>query len=465
MRHSCGVVGMACSEDVAQGIFKALRMIQHRGQESAGISVFNGNKVVTVKGPGLVNDAIRPSELRLLSGWNGIGHVRYPTGANKAERNIEPVELEITHGTLTAAHNGALTNHQELRKKYQEAGWSFSTDSDAELIAKIIAKYLMQSNDPVKAIRSTMSELEGAYSLTILFNSRVFGVRDPYGFRPLCLGRVDGGHILVSESVAIDIFRGDMIRDVVPGEIVEITSDSFKSYPPTSQCQKAHCMFEWIYFARPDSTIDGVEVYAVRRRIGAILSEEWPAEVDLVMPIPDSGRAHALGFSVGSKIQYEEGFMKNRFIERTFILPDQKQREESVTMKMNPIRSTVDGKRILIADDSIVRGTTLLKLIKMLRDAGAKEVHVRIGCPPIIAPCYYGVDMKTREQLIATKYTTEEIREQIGADSLGYISIHGLVKAIGKPENDLCMACVNNKYPTMIPGETYRFQSTLRDSY
>jgi amidophosphoribosyltransferase len=400
-----------------------------------------------------------------MSGGNGIGHVRYPSGANKSERNIEPMELEITNGILAAAHNGAVTNNQELRKKYLEQGWSFSTDSDSELIAKIIAKYITQATDPVKAIRSTMAELEGAYSLTILFNNRVFGVRDPYGFKPLCIGRLENGHILASESVAIDIFRGDIIRDVAPGEIVEITADGFKSYPSPSQCQPAHCMFEWIYFARPDSVIDGVEVYAVRKNVGVILSEEWPADVDLVMPVPDSGRAHALGFSVGSKIQYEGGFMKNRFIERTFILPDQKQREASVAMKMNPIRSTVNGKKILIADDSIVRGTTLLKLIKMLRDAGAKEVHVRIGCPPVIGPCYYGVDMKTRDQLIATKYSVEEIREQIGADSLGYISVPGLVRAIGKPESDLCMACVNNKYPTVIPGETHRFQSTLKDSY
>jgi amidophosphoribosyltransferase len=224
-------------------------------------------------------------------------------------------------------------------------------------------------------------------------------------------------------------------------------------------------MFEWIYFARPDSVIDGMEVYEARRNVGEILAHECPADADLVMPIPDSGRAHALGYSIGSGIRYEEGFMKNRFAERTFILPDQKKREAGVAMKLNPIRSTVKGKRIVIVDDSIVRGTTLLKLIKMLRAAGAKEVHVRIGCPPVIAPCYYGVDMKSRDQFIALKHTVEEIREQIGADSLGYISIPGLVKAIGKPENDLCMACVNNKYPTTIPGETHRFQSTLKRTF
>jgi amidophosphoribosyltransferase len=224
-------------------------------------------------------------------------------------------------------------------------------------------------------------------------------------------------------------------------------------------------MFEWIYFARPDSIIDGKEVYEVRRTVGEILADEYPANVDLVMPVPDSGRAHALGYSIRSGIRYEEGFMRNRFVERTFIMPDQKQREASVAIKLNPIRSTVKDKRVLLVDDSIVRGTTLLKLTKMLRAAGAKEVHVRIGCPPIIAPCYYGVDMKSRDQFIALKYNMEEIREQIGADSLGYVSIPGLVKAIGIPENDLCLACLNNKYPTKISGETHRFQTTLQQSY
>jgi amidophosphoribosyltransferase len=464
-RHSCGVIGMFGIDDVAGDIFKALRIIQHRGQEGAGISVFNGKKVVTVKGTGHVSDAIGKEALRSLNGKCGIGHVRYPSSQTKAERNTEPIEVEMAHGVIAMAHNGSITNYQELKKKYLDAGWSFLTDSDSELMSRIVAKYLIQSNDPPKAIRSMMSEIEGSYSITLLYNNRVFAVRDPYGFRPLCLGRFNNTYMIASESAAVDIFRGEFIRDIYPGEIVELTQDGFKSYPSATQCQTAHCMFEWIYFARPDSVIDGMEVYEVRKNIGEILASESPADVDLIMPIPDSGRAHALGFSIGSNIRYEEGFMKNRFAERTFILPDQKQREASVAMKLNPIRSTVKGKRILIVDDSVVRGTTLSKLIRMLKDAGAKEVHVRIGCPPIIAPCYYGVDMKSRDQFIALKYTTEEIKEQIGADSLGYVSIPGLVKAIGKPENDLCLACLNNKYPTAIPGETYRFQSTLKDSY
>ena len=465
-KHSCGVIGMYGAGNVAEDIFKALRIIQHRGQEGAGISVFDGKRVVTAKGSGLVHDAINREGLSKLNGVCGIGHARYPSANTKAEKNAEPIEIEMTHGVIAMAHNGSITNYHELKKKYLESGWSFLTDSDSEIISRITAKHLVQNNDPVKAIRSTMSEIEGAYCLTVLYNNRVFGVRDPYGFRPLCLGRIqDKGHIIASETAAIDIFRGEFVRDVMPGEIVEITADGFKSHPAPSPCQKAHCMFEWIYFARPDSMIDGREVYEVRRNVGEILAKEWPADVDLIMPVPDSGRAHALGYSIGSKIRYEEGFMKNRFVDRTFILSDQKQRESAVTMKLNPIRSTVKGKRVLIVDDSVVRGTTMPRIIRMLRDAGAKEGHVRIGCPPIIAPCYYGVDMKSRDQFIALKYTIEETREQIGADSLGYISIPGLVKAIGKPESDLCLACLNSRYPTAIPGETHKYQATLKHTF
>ena len=315
---------------------------------------------------------------------------------------------------------------------------------------------MSKGEDPVTAIRSTMSRIDGAYSLAILINDIIYAVRDPYGFRPLCIGKVSGGYMLVSESAAIDSVGGTFVRDVEAGEIVKITKDYIESYPIEKPIQKAHCMFEWIYFARPDSVMDGREVYDVRKQVGIILAKESPVKADLVMPVPDSGRAHALGYSIGSGIQYEEGFMKNRFVGRTFILPDQKLREQAVSMKMNAIKSTVNGKSIIIVDDSIVRGTTLKKLINNLRAAGAREVHVRIGSPPIIAPCYYGVDMKSRDQFIATKYDTEEIRKIIGADSLAYISIDGMVKALGFPAKDLCLACVNGLYPTKIEGEKLR---------
>ena len=456
-KHSCGVVAMSATYDVVPSLFKALSVIQHRGQESAGISAFNGETVETAKGNGLVSVALSDDVLKDISGNCGIGHVRYSTTGSKAAVNAQPLTVDSKFGMIAIAHNGDVTNFAELKEEYMKKGWSFLTDSDSEMVARILSKHLTQTEDVIDAIRLTMKELDGAYSLTIMIKDRIFGVRDPYGFRPLCIGKFDGAYMMVSESAALDTLRGEFVRDVEPGEIVEIKADSFVSYPMMEKCPKAHCMFEWIYFARPESIMDGREVYNVRKRVGMILAREAPADVDLIMPVPDSGRAHALGFSIGSGIQYEEGFMKNRFIERTFILPDQTARENAVSMKMNPIKSTVNGKRILIVDDSIVRGTTLKKLIGMLRNAGAKEVHVRIGCPPVIAPCYYGVDMKSRDQFIANFYSIDEIKDIIGADSLAYISLNGLVEALEMPEKDLCLACVNNKYPTRIPGEKYRF--------
>lgn len=464
-KHSCGVVGISADFDVAASLYTALMVIQHRGQESAGISVFNGASIETLKGNGLVNLALPKDDVRGLAGHVGVGHVRYSTTGSKSVVNAQPLTVMTNFGTVAVAHNGDITNFEDLKEKYMKEGWTFLTDSDSELVVKLLGKYMTTYNDPVKSIRATMGELDGAYAITILINGRLFAIRDPYGFRPLCLGRLEGGYIAVSESSAVDVLRGELVRDIEPGEICEITKDTFKIYPAVARHPRAYCMFEWVYFARPDSVLDGAEVYQVRRRIGEILARECPAAVDLVMPVPDSGRAHAIGYAAVTGIPYEEGFMKNRFAERTFIMPDQKQREQAVSMKMNPIRSTVEGKRIMIVDDSIVRGTTLKKLVHMLRAAGAREVHVRIGSPPIIAPCYYGVDMKTRDQFIAAHHDVEEIREIIGADSLGYISIEGLVEAIGFKESDLCLACVNGRYPTNIKGEVHRFQTNLREDF
>ena len=440
-------------------IHRSLNVIQHRGQESAGISTYSENSIKTVKGDGLVSDALSEERMRGFTGNIAIGHVRYSTAGSKGDINAQPMVVDYSKGKVAIAHNGELTNHKELRAKYQELGWGFMSDSDAEIIAKILAKNLAQIEDPIEAMRAMMSELDGAYSLVILINDRLFALRDTYGFKPLCIGKTLKGYMVVSESNAIDSVGGTFIRDVEAGEIVEIKKDGVESYPLDKPVPKAHCMFEWIYFARPDAVIDGREVYDVRKKIGMILAEEAPADVDVVMPIPDSGRAHALGFSIKSGIPYEEGFMKNRFVGRTFILPSQEEREAAVSSKMNTIKSTIAGKRILIVDDSIVRGTTLKILIKMLKDAGAKEVHVRVGSPPIIAPCYYGVDMKDRKEFIATKYSVDEIRDIIGADSLAYISLEGMVKALEIPADDLCLACANARYPTFIPGEVHRFQT------
>ncbi len=462
-RHYCGVIGINADHNVVPSLQKTLMIIQNRGQDSAGISVFDGTEIRTVKGAGLVQTAIPKDVLGTYHGNMGIGHVRYATTGGKGVGNAQPMTMVTGAGMMAIAHNGDLTTYDRVKKKYLAAGAVFQTDSDTELIITILNKYISQNSDVILSIRATMGEIDGAYALALIAKGRLFGIRDPHGIRPLVIGKINGGYMIASESAAIDALGGEIVRDVAPGEIVEIAQDSIKSYMPKVKCQCAHCMFEWVYFARPDSIMDGREVYDVRRRIGMILAREHPADVDIVMPIPDSGRAHAIGFSNATGIPYEEGFMKNRFAERTFILPDQKERERAVSMKMNPIKSTVAGKRILIVDDSIVRGTTLKQLVGMLRNAGAKEVHVRIGCPPIIAPCYYGVDMKTRDQFIANKHSVEDICHIIGADSLGYLSIEGLVEAIGKSGDDLCLACVNGRYPTRIEGEEERFQTKITD--
>ncbi|MBO4797350.1 MAG: amidophosphoribosyltransferase [Candidatus Methanomethylophilaceae archaeon] len=460
-KHSCGIVGISSDSEAADSLYTALMIIQHRGQESAGISVFDGTAIKTAKGDGLVDAAITKEKLAGLHGKTGIGHVRYATTGSKDYVNAQPLAVKTSFGMLAVAHNGDVTNFTELRNSYMKEGRTFLTDSDSELILKLITKHMTATGDPVKSIRSSMEELDGAYSLVILVNGDLYAVRDPYAFRPLCLGKTADGYIAVSESTAIDALRGEFIRDVKPGEICRITKDGIESFPYSGKHPCAMCMFEWVYFARPDSVIDGKEVYSVRRNIGRILARECPADVDLVMPIPDSGRAHAIGYAIEAGIPYEEGFMKNRFAGRTFILPEQKLREKAVSSKMIPIKSTVAGKRIMIIDDSIVRGTTLKILVSMLKNAGAKEVHVRVGSPPIIAPCYYGVDMKTRDQFIANRFSVEGIRKELGADSLGYISLKGLVEAIGIDENDLCLACTNGKYPTHIENEEYRFRSVI----
>jgi amidophosphoribosyltransferase len=462
-KHSCGVVGISATYNVVPALYKSLMIIQHRGQESAGVTVIQNGRFRTTKDNGLVQSALGGEKLAGLDSSVGIGHVRYSTTGSKSVKNAQPFEFYKGPRAMALAHNGDITNYSELRGRYEGGpdGAILNTDSDSELILAILAQQIAQLIDPVRALRATASELVGSYALTILINERLFAVRDPRGIRPLCIGKIKGGNIVVSESAAVDALGGSLVRDVLPGEIVEVRPDSVISHYAPEPRPCAHCMFEWVYFARPDSVIDGRGVYDVRKRIGEILAEERPADVDLIMPIPDSGRAHAIGFSIASGIPYEEGFMKNRFAERTFILPDQREREAAVLMKMMPIKSAVEGKRVVIVDDSIVRGTTIKSLISMLRSAGAKEVHVRVGSPPIIAPCYYGVDMKSRDQFVANNRGVEEIREVIGADSLGYISIEGLIRAVGKPMEDICLGCLNGVYPTRVPAESQRLQSVL----
>jgi amidophosphoribosyltransferase len=460
-KHFCGVVAMALEGDVVPHLKKALRIIQHRGQEAAGIAVHNGKSVSYHRGMGLVHEVLNGRQYNSLMGNAGIGHVRYSTEGGSCSENIQPIVVTTKEGDLALAHNGDIVNAPAIRTRLQAEGWAFLTSTDSEIVVRMMATEVSFNPDPVRAIKTVMRALDGAYSITLMLENRIFGFRDPYGFRPLCFGRLPGGYALASESSIFEVMNGEFIRDVLPGEIVEITSKNFTSTRTPAAPHTAHCMFEWVYFARPDAIINGREVYQVRINIGHILAKEQPAQADVVIPVPDSGRAHALGYAEGSGIPYAEGFMKNRYIERTFIMPDQSQRDEGVLLKLNPIRSTVQGKRVVIADDSIVRGTTMRKIVQMTRRAGAKEVHVRIGCPPVIAPCFYGVDMKTREQFAALNRTPEQIAKLITADSVGFISQEGLVRALGIPESELCLACVNGLYPTKIPGERMRFQRTL----
>jgi len=447
--------------DAVPHLKKALRIIQHRGQEAAGIAVYNGKTISYHRGMGLVHEVLTGRQYNSLVGNTGIGHVRYSTSGSSCAENCQPITVNTKEGDLALAHNGDIVNAASIRTKLQSEGWAFLTSTDSEIIVRIMATELSISPDPIRAIKTVMKTLEGAYSIVMMLGGRTFGFRDPYGFRPLCLGKLPSGYVLASESSIFNVLRGEFIRDILPGEIVEITPTGVTSTRTPAAPHKAHCMFEWVYFARPDAVIDGREVYQVRTSIGHILAKEQPVEADVVVPVPDSGRAHALGYAECSGIPYAEGFMKNRYIERTFILPDQSQRDEGVLLKLNPIRSTVAGKRVVIVDDSIVRGTTMLKIVQMTRRAGAKEVHVRIGCPPVIAPCFYGVDMKTREQFAALNRTPQQIAELITADSVGYISQTGLVEALGIPESELCLACVTGEYPTRIVGERMRFQKTL----
>lgn len=458
MNECCGVVAVASRNKVAENIYIALMALQHRGQEAAGMAIFN-KKIENFKGLGLVDEAFKRINLQEINGNAGIGHVYYSIKISSPE-NAQPTLLQTPVGEIAIAHNGIITNWKKLKEELMEEGHSFLYGNEEEVVGYLLAKYL-EDKSIEKAVKSLMKKIEGSYSFTLMLNDRVFGLRDPLGIKPLCLGEIENGYIIASESVAIDALGGKFIRDVMPGELIEITPDGYKSYKLVNEKHKAHCFFEYVYFARADSVIDGIDVYKTRERLGEILAEEHPVDADYVVPIPDSGRAHAYGYSKASGIPLAEGLMKNRYIARTFILPTQQIREKLVQMKLNPVKSIINGKKIVLVDDSIVRGTTIKKIIALLRRHGAKEVHVRIGSPPIIAPCYFGIDMTTRGQLIASNRTIEEIRKEINADSLGYISIDGLVKAIGIEKNNLCLGCVTGEYPVKIEGEKYRFQERL----
>ena len=455
LKEECGVFGIYDMDggDVAHSIYYGLSSLQHRGQESCGIAVSDTNgpkrNLGMHKGLGLVNEVFKEENLEKLHGDIGIGHVRYATSGATNLENAQPLVLNYVKGTLGLAHNGNLVNAAELRHELESTGAIFRSTIDSEVIAYCIARERIHSGSVEEAVLKTARRIRGAYGLVIMSPRKLIGVRDPFGLKPLCLGKRDSAWVLASESCALSAIGAEFIRDIRPGVILTITKEGLSSNMDLAQEKKAHCIFEYIYFARLDSTLDGINVYEARIRAGEALADSYPVKADLVTGVPDSGLAAAKGYSERSGIPFALAFHKNSYMGRTFIKPTQKEREESVRLKLNVLEPVVRGKRIVLVDDSIVRGTTMANLIRMLKQAGALEVHVRISSPPFLYPCYFGTDVPSNKQLIASDHTPDEIRRLIGADSLGYMKLQDLPRMTG--DLPLCTACFDSKYPMEVP--------------
>ncbi len=463
LHEACGVFGMydPSGEDVASTIYYGLYALQHRGQESAGIAVTDTygpkNRVECKRGQGLVNEVFDAESLKRLKGNLGVGHVRYSTAGESSVQNAQPLVLSYIKGTLMLAHNGNLVNAPELRRELSRGGAIFQTTIDSETIAYHIARERVDTDNAQEAVARAMRKLKGAYALVIASPRKLIGVRDPFGFKPLCIGKKGSAYIITSESCALETIGAEFVRDVLPGEIVSIEK-SGELMSDTTLCipeeHTARCIFEYIYFCRPDSHFDGTSVTYARMLAGRFLAKDHPVDADLVVGVPESGNMAALGYSRESGIPYGMAFTKNTYVGRTFIQPGQSDRALGVRIKLNVIREMVEGKRIVMIDDSIVRGTTSAKIVSLLRDAGAKEVHMRISAPPFKYPCYFGIDIPSKEQLIANDRTIRQIQELIGVDSLGYLSLEHLpAMAEGKP---ICTACFNGAYPIAPPKEDIR---------
>jgi amidophosphoribosyltransferase len=447
-REACGIFGIHAHDvDVARMTFFALYALQHRGQESAGIATSDGRVANIHKGMGLVAQVFTEENLYPLRGHLAIGHTRYSTTGSSKLRNAQPYLIETALGPLGVAHNGNLTNSPQLRRDLLQRGVGLASSSDSEVITQMLAGAVGMTWE--ERLRAFMSRARGAYSLTILTQEAVYGVRDPWGFRPLCIGKMNGdGWVISSESCALSTVGAEYVREIEPGEIVRLDRDGMHSTVGAAPAERPSlCIFEYIYFARPDSLLGGQSVHRVRRHLGEQLARESPVEADLVMGVPDSATAHAIGYAAESGIPYGEGLMKNRYIGRTFIQPDDRLRRRGVALKYNPLPDSLKGKRIVLVDDSIVRGTTSGPIVGLLRQAGAVEIHMRVASPPIMHPCFMGVDMATREELIAANKTVDEIGEYIGADSLKYLSLEGLTKAVNHPMEGHCVACFCGDYP------------------
>lgn len=461
LHEECGVFGIydrAGTEDVAAAAYSALYALQHRGQESCGMAVNDDGVFYKRRELGLVNDVFTKDVLETMPRGNMcIGHCRYATTGVPVRSNAQPFVIRHIKGPMALAHNGNLTNSAELRSEFELSGAIFHSTSDTEVIAYAITRERLSSDSIEQAVEQTMDRLKGAYSLVVMSPRKLIAARDPQGFRPLCIGKLGENDIIASESCAITAAGGEFVRDVEPGEIVVFDENGCRSIRTHCGCPTGLCVFEYVYIARPDSVVDGASVHRARRRAGAFLALEHPVQADVVIGVPDSGLDAAIGYSRQSGIPYEIGFIKNKYIGRTFIAPGQKSREDKVRIKLNPISDVVRGKRVVLIDDSIVRGTTSARIVKLLRSAGATEIHMRISAPPFLNPCYYGTDIDSREHLIACHHSVEEISRIIGADSLGYLSVESAKRlACGVNGKGYCTACFDGAYPTEIPSETHK---------
>lgn len=465
LHEECGVFGVrSTGSDVASIVYTGLYALQHRGQESCGIAINDDGVITGHKGLGLVSEVFSKDVLEKLPGGNmAIGHCRYSTTGGLSVENAQPLVIRHIKGTMAIAHNGNLTNAAKLKEELELTGAIFHTTSDTEVIAHTIIRERLASDSIEEAISRAMTKIQGAYSLVIMSPKKLIAVRDPLGFRPLCIGKAGEDYIVASESCALDSVGAAFIRDVKPGEIVIIDEEGMRSIEDNCKPgKKSACVFEFIYFARPDSVIDGSCVHTARLRAGAFLALEHPVQADVVIGVPDSGIDAALGYSKQSGIPYDVGFIKNKYIGRTFIEPFQPQRESTLRIKLNTISSTIRGKRVILIDDSIVRGTTSKRIVRLLREAGAKEVHMRVSSPPFLYPCFFGTDIRSKEHLIAANHTVEEIAEIIGVDSLGFLGVENVTKLADNPSLEFCTSCFTGRYPIevpeIMPKEKYEFK-------
>lgn len=455
LHDECGIIGIVNHPKAGYLTYLGLYALQHRGQESCGIVCADKSRFILERGMGLVYDVFTDSRLNNLKGTTAIGHTRYSTTGESTETNIQPLVVKSIFGQLALAHNGNLINLNSLKKKLEEKGAIFHTTSDSEVVLHLIAH--SKETKMVDRISDSVQQLKGAYSLLFMHDDMIVGIRDPHGIRPLVIGKLNDSYLLSSETCALDLLDAEFVRDVEPGEMVVITKEGIESFFPHKQKATAFCIFEYIYFARPDSIIFGNSTYRIRKTLGEYLFREKSVDADIVIPVPDSGIPAAVGYSQASGIPFEKGLIRNHYVGRTFIQPTQKNRDFAVKLKLNPVKDILNGKRVIVIDDSVVRGTTSRKIIKMIRNAGAKEVHMRISSPPVMFPCYYGIDTPSMQELIANNYSVEGIKNYIMADSLGYLSAEGMLKSIQETTLDpngekrtFCTACFSGNYPTEI---------------